>query len=122
MSRLLLVDDNAQLLHFYKLVLEEAGHHVRTAALCSEAVRLLDEVDPEIVIIDLCVPEMKDGLGLIRAVKDHARPDGMPPAKVVVVSGWTDNLVNEPENKRVDCVLTSPCGSNCSCVPFRSWR
>lgn len=108
MSRLLLVDDNTQLLQFYKLVLEGAGHHVRTAALCSEAVRLLDEVDPEIVIIDLCLPEMKDGLGLIRAVKDHARPDGMPPAKVVVVSGWTDNLLNEPENKRVDRVLTKP--------------
>jgi CheY-like chemotaxis protein len=108
MSRLLLVDDNAQLVDFYKLVLEEAGHQVRTAGQFSDAVRLLDEVDPEIVIIDLCLPEMKDGLGLIRAVKDHARPDGMPPAKVVVVSGWTDDLVNEPENKRVDCVLTKP--------------
>ncbi|MCU1274439.1 MAG: hypothetical protein JWO48_1870 [Bryobacterales bacterium] len=108
MSRLLLVDDNAQVLDFYKLVLEQAGHHVRTAVMCSEAVRLLDEVDPEIVIVDLCVPEMKDGLGLIRAVKDHARPDGRPPAKVIVVSGWTDDLRNEPESKRVDRVLTKP--------------
>ena len=41
MSRLLLVDDNTQLLDFYKLVLEQAGHQVRTAETCGRAVQLL---------------------------------------------------------------------------------
>ncbi|HUJ23485.1 MAG TPA: response regulator [Bryobacteraceae bacterium] len=108
MARLLLVDDNAQLLGFYKLVLEEAGHEVRTAEMCTRAVELLEEMDPEIVIMDLRVPEVRDGLGLIRAVKDRPRPDGKPPAKVVVLSGWTGDLEAAAERDCVDRLLPKP--------------
>src|SRR5438105_2053471 len=108
MSRLLLVDDNGQLLDFYKMVLERAGHEVTTAMLCSRAVELLEETDPEIVIMDLRVPKLEDGLGLIRAIKDHARPHGKPPAKVVVMSGWAEDLLAEPENNRIDRLLPKP--------------
>ena len=108
MCSLLLVDDNAQLLGFYKLVLEQAGHQVKTAETCSEAVALLDVTDPEIVIMDLRVPEITDGLGLIRVLKDRARPQGGSRAKVIVISGWIEDLSDRPEKDSVDCVLPKP--------------
>ena len=108
MCSLLLVDDNAQLLGFYKLVLEQAGHQVKTAETCSQAVALLDVTDPEIVIMDLRVPEVADGLGLIRALKDRARPQGGTRAKVIVISGWIGDLADRPERDSVDCVLPKP--------------
>lgn len=108
MSSLLLVDDNTQLLDFYKLVLEQAGHRVLTAESCSRAVELLAAADPEIVIMDLRVPEMADGLGLIRTLKDHVRPQGRTRVKVVVISGWTEDLFETPEKDSVDCVLSKP--------------
>lgn len=108
MSSLLLVDDNTQVLDFYKLVLEQAGHQVLTAETCGRAVALLAETDPEIVIMDLRVPEMADGLGLIRTLKDRVRPQGRARAKVIVISGWIEDLFNTPENDSVDCVLPKP--------------
>ena len=108
MSNLLLVDDNTQLLDFYKLVLEHAGHHVRTAENCVEAVALLGASDPEIIIMDLRMPGLEDGLGLIRMLKQHTRPPGKRPMKVVVISGWVEDLLNAPEKGSVDRVLAKP--------------
>ena len=108
MCRLLLVDDNVRILDFYSLILEQAGHEVRIAETCSRAVALVEEIDPEIVIMDLRVPEMKDGLGLIRALKAHVRAPGKHALKVVVTSGWTEDLAGTPERDAVDCVLPKP--------------
>jgi len=108
MCSLLLVDDNTQLLDFYKLVLEQAGHQVQTAKTCSQAVALLGRTDPEIVIMDLRMPEIADGLGLIRTLRDRVRPQGSARAKVIVISGWTADLLETPEKDSVDCVLPKP--------------
>src|SRR5579863_9248795 len=108
MCSVLLVDDNVQLLEFYGLVLEEAGHQVRAADTCARALVLLREIDPEIVIMDLRVPEMEDGLGLIRTLKAHLRAPGRRPLKVVVTSGWIEDLAGTPERDSVDCVLPKP--------------
>ncbi len=108
MSRLLLVDDDCQLLELYKLILEHAGHHVEIAETCSAAFLLLRKTDPEIVIMDLRVPEMEDGLALIRTLKNHKRPPGRPPLKVIVTSGWTEDLPAGPERDSVHRVLAKP--------------
>jgi len=108
MCRLLLVDDNVQLLDFYGLVLEQAGHHVLVAETCRRAIALLEESDPEIVIMDLRVPALEDGLGLIRSVKAHKQAPGKPAVKIVVTSGWTADLAGKPERESVDCILPKP--------------
>ena len=108
MAHLLLVDDNVQLLGLYKMVLERAGHQVRTAETLGQAVELLRVTDPEIVVMDLRVPEMKDGLSLIRTVRDHTPVARQTPAKIVVISGWTEDLDETPERRSVDRVLQKP--------------
>jgi len=108
MSRLLLVDDDCQLLELYRVILGHAGHEVQTAETCGAAFRLLAATDPEVVIVDLRVPEMEDGLALIRALKNHQRPPGLPPLKVIVTSGWTEDLPAEVEREFVDRVLAKP--------------
>jgi len=108
MCRLLLVDDDGQLLSFYRLVLEHAGHEVRTAETCQAAVQLLTESDPEVVIMDLRLPEIEDGLQLIRDLKQHQRPADLSPLKVIVSSGWTEDLMPTAEKEWVDCVLSKP--------------
>jgi len=108
MCSVLLVDDNLQILEFYGLVLEQAGHQVHVAETCAQAVTLLKEIDPEIVIMDLRVPEMEDGLGLIRTLKAHVRDPGKRALRIVVTSGWTEDLAGTPERDAVDCVLPKP--------------
>lgn len=108
MSRLLLVDDDIQLLALYKMILEHAGHQVQTAENCGAASVLLTETDPEIVIVDLHVPGMEDGLALIRTLKNHQRPPGQGPLKVIVTSGWTEDLPAAVRRDSVDRVLSKP--------------
>ena len=108
MCSLLLVDDDLHILEFYRLVLERAGHCVHIAGTCARAVTLLKETDPEIVIMDLRVPDMEDGLGLIRTLKAHVRAPGKRSLKVIVTSGWTEDLAGTPERDSVDCVLPKP--------------
>jgi CheY-like chemotaxis protein len=108
MCSLLLVDDDLRILELYGIILEHAGHHVQVAETCARAVTLLKETDPEIVIMDLRVPELEDGLGLIRTLKAHVRAPGKRPLRVVVTSGWTEDLDGTPVGDSVDCVLPKP--------------
>jgi chemosensory pili system protein ChpA (sensor histidine kinase/response regulator) len=108
MCKLLLVDDDGQLLDFYRLVLEHAGHEVRTAETCQAAVDLLTESDPAVIIMDLRLPEIADGLALIRTLKKHQYPPDHCPPKVIVSSGWTDDLLPTAEKDWVDRVLPKP--------------
>jgi len=107
MCSVLLVDDSAQVLALYRIILEQSGHQVRTATCRGEALAALAESTPEVVILDLHLPDLKDGLSLIRAVHEDAT-DGKTRAKVIVISGWTGDLENTPEAHQVDRVLSKP--------------
>ena len=108
MAQLLLVDDNTQLLDLYKAILEQAGHRVSIADNCHDAIGLLHETSPEIVVMDLRMPEMEDGLALIRNVVSYTPPARTAPAKVVVISGWAEDLLETPEKDLVARVLSKP--------------
>jgi CheY-like chemotaxis protein len=103
MCRLLVADDDAQQLGIRKLLLEAAGHEVAVAEDAPEARRLLRELRPDVLVMDLRLPKLKDGLSLIRAV-DEQRLE----AKIIVLSGWTEELCDLPEEKLVTRVLGKP--------------
>jgi len=99
----LLVDDDIQQLALRKLLLEAAGHQVGVADGMVEATRLLEEMRPDLLLMDLRLPELEDGLSLIRsAAKRHAA------AKIMVLSGCTEELCDLPEGGLVSRVLGKP--------------
>jgi len=103
MCRLLVVDDDRQQLGIRKLLLEAAGHQVAVAEDAPAARRLLEELQPDVLVTDLRLPKLKDGLRLIRWVAEQR-----PAAKIIVLSGWTQELCDLPEEKLVACVLGKP--------------
>ncbi|HXM39674.1 MAG TPA: response regulator [Bryobacteraceae bacterium] len=103
MYRLLLADDDVQQLAIRKLLLEAAGHQVAVAEDEPEALRLLEELRPDVLVMDLRLPKLKDGLSLIRYVDGRRLA-----AKIIVLSGWTEELCDLPEEKMVCCVLGKP--------------
>jgi len=103
MCRLLVADDDVQQLGIRKLLLEAAGHEVSVAEDAPAARRLLAELHPDVLVMDLRLPKLRDGLSLIRCVGEQRLA-----AKIIVLSGWTEELCDLPEERLVCCVLGKP--------------
>ncbi len=103
MCRLLVADDDVQHLGIRKLLLEAAGHEVAVAEDVAGTLRLMAELTPDVLVMDLRLPELSDGLGLIRCVVEQRVA-----TRIVVLSGWTEQLCDLPEEKMVACVLGKP--------------
>jgi CheY-like chemotaxis protein len=68
-ASVLLIDDEAPVLASLQSMLEKSGgHKVRAVSNGPDAIKLLGESPPDIVITDLLLPEM-DGIDIIRAIR-----------------------------------------------------
>jgi DNA-binding NtrC family response regulator len=81
-ARLLIVDDEPDSSEFMKRLVEPRGYLVRTASSAAEARRVLDTWQPQLVLMDLMLPDA-DGLELLRAFKDAS-----PESQVIMVTGY----------------------------------
>ena len=70
MTRVLVVDDDDQLRRALQINLAARGFDVTAAANGQGALRAIAEADPEIVILDLGLPDI-DGLQVLAAIRQH---------------------------------------------------
>jgi EAL domain-containing protein (putative c-di-GMP-specific phosphodiesterase class I) len=68
LGRVLLVDDEPEVLRGFARVLKERGHHVATAAKAAEAITKLSEGRFDVVVSDISMPGM-DGIQLLKEVR-----------------------------------------------------
>ncbi len=82
--RILIVDDEIGVLRSLKRVLVRRGHTVRTAMRVTEALALLDELIPDVVLADFKMPGRNGGelLSIVAA--------RLPAARRVLMSGYAD--------------------------------
>ncbi|MDF5730589.1 MAG: response regulator [Rhizonema sp. PD38] len=66
--RLLIVDDNIDTLKLITIIFEEYQVRVRTAVSVDEAIEVIQEWKPDVLISDICLPG-KDGYSLIRYIR-----------------------------------------------------
>ncbi len=67
-QRILVVDDEAEILEVIGQVLIQHGFDVTSTTLGREALRLAGEIEPEAVILDVRLPDM-DGIDVCRAIR-----------------------------------------------------
>jgi DNA-binding response OmpR family regulator len=103
MARVLLVDDDAAALDLRKVILDREGHRVSIASEPLTARALFVKTQPECVVVDLRLPEAKDGLALIREFREAA-----PDVRIIVLAGWPLDLEGTPEAQMVNLVLAKP--------------
>jgi CheY-like chemotaxis protein len=103
MARVLLVDDDAAALDLRKVILEREGHQISFASESDFARALFAETQPECVVLDLRLPEAKDGLALIREFRAAA-----PDVRIIVLAGWPLDIEGKPEAQMVNLVLAKP--------------
>jgi CheY-like chemotaxis protein len=69
--RILVVDDTPALLDVVRACLEEEGYHVATCLESREAVRLAQEEQPDVIMLDVIMPEVSGWEVLSRLRKDR---------------------------------------------------
>jgi DNA-binding response OmpR family regulator len=87
MTRILVVDDEPDLLGFVRSALEAAGYQVLTAADGAEGLRLALTAKPDLVVLDLHLPVL-DGQAVLAALTAHD-----PTVRILVLSATEDKQV-----------------------------
>ena len=82
--KILLVDDDPEVLEMYGLLLREAGYEVDEAEHALAAVAAIVRSPPDIILADIRMP-IVDGLGLALELKAHADSRQIP---LVAVTGY----------------------------------
>ena len=68
MQRILVVEDNPEVLKLLELILRRAGYDVTTAVDGLEAVRLYQQDEPDLVLLDIMLPHM-DGYQVCQQIR-----------------------------------------------------
>ncbi|MDE1176505.1 MAG: sigma-54 dependent transcriptional regulator [Edaphobacter sp.] len=83
MNHVLVVDDEAEIRETLESILRDEGYQVTTSATATEALELIHDVNYDVVLLDIWLPD-RDGLetlGEIRRIEQHNAPE------VVIISG-----------------------------------
>ncbi len=91
MAKVLIVEDDKDLNAAYQLILSKDGHEVQSARNGQEALQILDQDTPDLILLDLLMPVM-GGLELLENynLKRH------PKVKVLIFT----NMESSPEVNR----------------------
>jgi two-component system, OmpR family, KDP operon response regulator KdpE len=101
-KNILVVDDEAQITRVLKASLSSLGYGIRTAADGEEALQVIQEWSPELIITDLRMPNM-NGLELCREVRKESQVPiivlsvkGEEAIKVQALDAGADDYVTKP--------------------------
>ncbi len=109
MATILLVDDVKLFIELEKSFLEDAGHQVVTASSGEEAMGLLDETDPALMLVDLYMQGI-DGGELCRRLRNTPRWKNLP--IIIVTSAGKDEEVRKCLDAGCDDYITKPIQKN----------
>ena len=101
-GHVLIVDDDPNMLRLVEMALQLRGYRVTTAMTGSQALDQVDNEDPDVVILDLGLPDM-DGLEVGRHLRFRSRAsvlvlsaDGSEDRKVQALEGTADDYLTKP--------------------------
>lgn len=85
--RILVVDDEALVVGVCRTMLESEGYDVDSATDVSEAMRIVQDSPPDLIIMDIMMPGV-DGTRATRMFKQNLRSKHIP---IIIISGTTDD-------------------------------
>lgn len=94
MKKLLVVDDERDICDFIKNFLGKRGFIVLCAGNGEEALKLIEKIKPDIVLMDVRMPKL-DGISTLRKIKEK------DPTQEVIMVTCVDDLEQMEEAKRL---------------------
>jgi DNA-binding response OmpR family regulator len=102
LMKILVIDDDAAMTDLLKLLLEPTSSTVLTANNASEGIGLVKELSPDIIIVDLMMPDM-NGWEVCRTIRSLTQ------APIIVLSALNHpGMVARALNAGADDYLTKP--------------
>ncbi len=84
MKTIFIIDDDEEICKLIENVLSGEGYRVFTANRCDEALSRLKKVSPDLIIIDVVMPEMS-GIELCQKIRNNHSFDNVP---VIMMTGY----------------------------------
>lgn len=106
MSQIIVVDDDPGVVYVVKRIMETAGHTVMSANSGVEALELLKEHKPDLILLDVMMPGM-DGFEVCRTIKNDPDLKGI---KVAMLTAKVEDKdkIKGLEASRADWYITKP--------------
>jgi len=96
LKTVLVVDDDPDALDFFIAVLEDNGYATVSARDGNEALERLEEKLPDLVTLDITMPE-KSGVGVYRKLREEDAYKGIP---VIIITGVSDDFKHFISSRR----------------------
>lgn len=104
-KRILVVDDNPDSVTIMRAILEARHYQIQVANSGAEALDMIQKEAPDLVLLDVMMPEMS-GLEVLQRIKDEARTGRLP---VILVTAKThDDDVLSGYQYGADYYITKP--------------
>jgi DNA-binding response OmpR family regulator len=99
--RILLIDDDPRIVEAFEDGLSLLGHEVKSTIKGADALRLMQLVDPDVVVTDLIMPEVDimDAFEQMREIRSSVRIiaiSGNPQLLTVAVARGADDVLAKP--------------------------
>jgi CheY-like chemotaxis protein len=88
-EKVLVVDDESQIRDLLKKFLTYEAYEVILASNGKEAIELTEKEQPDVILLDLKMPEM-DGIEACQRLKEQPKTQFIP---IIVITGYTDNKI-----------------------------
>ena len=102
-KKVVLVQDNKDILDIMDQVLDEEGFDV-TASLSTDPIDKIDEIDPDVVIIDDNIKGKKRGSNVVKELKTDPETEDIP----AVLTSTSDKLPQIAEECKADDFIQKP--------------
>jgi len=122
MSNILIAEDNAVNRELLRELLEMRGHTVTEACDGEEALRMIEQTQPDLLLLDIGMP-LLDGFGVVQQIRENPRFGSLPVVAVTayamqgdrekILSSKFDGYLSKPVNARsleeeLDRLLSEP--------------
>jgi CheY-like chemotaxis protein len=101
-GRVLVVDDHPEVLELFKTLLEHEVDELRTAVTGKDALQVLQDYRPDLIFLDLMMPEM-DGLTFLRVLRTERQLMNLP-VVIVTAKELSDSERRELEMRVVQVI------------------
>ena len=109
MSKILVVDDDPDFVEATRIVLEQAGHTVVSAANGNECLSVVRAEKPDLIILDVIMSSILDGLSVTQELHKDPEYDEIPIVMVTSIAN-TDyaELFPTDEYVHINAFMTKP--------------